>query len=33
VQLPLDKRAADADTIATVRQLYEGQLHRRAAEG
>jgi DNA ligase-1 len=28
-----DKRAADADTIATVRQLYEGQLHRRAAEG
>jgi ATP-dependent DNA ligase I len=26
-----DKRAADADTIATVRQLYESQLHRGGA--
>jgi len=26
-----DKRADEADTIDTVRQLYEGQLHRRAA--
>jgi DNA ligase-1 len=26
-----DKRASEADTIATVRQLYEGQLHLREA--
>jgi DNA ligase-1 len=28
-----DKSAAEADTIATVRALYEGQLQRRAGEG
>jgi DNA ligase-1 len=26
-----DKSARDADTIATVRALYEGQLHRKAS--
>jgi len=26
-----DKSATEADTIATVRALYEGQLHRKAA--
>ncbi len=27
-----DKSAKDADTIETVRALYDGQLHRRASE-